>query len=59
MSDRDPLEETFASLHDDLTKINAKLERLPTTRECWAFVIGFGTCAAVVVITGLLAVVAA
>lgn len=33
----------------DLDSIKRKLNSMPTTRECWAYVLGFATCGAFVI----------
>lgn len=36
-------------LHANLDAIKRKLNMMPTTRECWAFVSGFAMCGAFVI----------
>lgn len=42
-------------IHDDLDVIERKLRRMPTTRECVAFLLGFAMCAALLLSLALVA----
>jgi len=53
MSDRD----AYDTINEHIASINRKLNGMPTTRECWAFVAGFafGAIFVLLVLAGLVA----